>query len=102
MISIQTSGIDLMKDNEKNLFDKIINSELEKINKKFRNISSFYLHFKEHKKEGAKPKYSLHSKISINVFHIETTSSGWDLREVLKELFRKIDNEIEHKLKIKK
>ena len=101
MVIIETSGLDLMKDNEKILFDKSISSELEKLNKKSKDISHFYLHFKEHKKEGAKPKYVLHSKISINNNHIETESFGWDLKKVLKELFKKIENEINHKFHLK-
>lgn len=101
MVMIQTSGLDLMTGNERNAFEIIINNELEKLNKKFKNISSFYLHFKEHQKKGAKPKYSFHSKILIDGKNIETESFGWDSGKSLRELFNKIENEINHKFHLK-
>ncbi len=97
----QISGIDLLNDSEKNSIQQIINSELEKLNKKFNNIFSFYLHIKEHKKEKSKPKYSFHSKTIINGHNIETDSYGWDHRKSLRELFDKIENEINHKFHLK-
>lgn len=100
MIS-QISGIDLLNESEKSSIQQIINSELEKLNKKFKDISSFYLHIKEHQKEKSKPKYSFHSKIIINGDNIETDSFGWDHRKSLRELFNKIENEINHKLRLK-
>lgn len=97
----QISGIDLLTDSEKNSFQNLINFELEKLGKKFKNISSFYLHIKEHQKEKSSPKYSFHSKIIINGTNIETDSFGWDHRKSLRELFNKIENEINHKFHLK-
>jgi ribosome-associated translation inhibitor RaiA len=93
----QVSGIDMLKQSEKDSLQKLMSLEIKKLNKKFKDISSFYLHVKEHKKEKSKPKYSFHSKIIISGHNIETESFGWDYSKSLRDLFDKIEEEINHK-----
>lgn len=68
----------------------------EKFERCLRDITSFTVHIKEYKKEGAKCKYSLHVRLNAPSKTFEAEKADWDLERTLHKTFKALDNEIKH------
>lgn len=97
-MEIQKTGFELLSDDENKDLEKLFSRHFQKIEKKLKNISSFHVHLKEYKKESNRKKFSIHLRIEAPTRRIfEADASGFDFKIVLHKLFKKINEELEHR-----
>lgn len=101
MVFVQTAGFDLLVEDDRDSFEKLFNHQLEKLQRKVKDVSSFSFHIKGHQTDGSRSKFSLHSKVEVDGKKFEADSFDWDYKAALHKLFDKLGNEIEHTLHLK-
>ena len=96
MVLIQTKGFEVVGNKQREDFDRIVNSNLLKLQRKLKTINSLNIHLKEYSPEG-KVKYSINAHITDSFGKIEANASDWDFNRTLHKVFDKLQNEIERK-----
>ncbi len=99
MINLQTKGFEILTEKTREDFRKLWTEYSAKIERKLKNAESFRIHIKEYS-PGGKTKFSIHMLVSYAGKSIEADSSDWDLRRTFHKVFKKIEQEIEHKFHI--
>ena len=98
MVNLQTIGLDILTESEKNDFKKIYDESLIKIEQKLKNIELIKIHLKEHnyKEEikDKKKKIVIRILIKIPGRDIEVEAFDWDLKRVLHKAFKRIEQRI--------
>ena len=97
LMEIQTKGLEILNENEKKDFETVLGKYYEKIERKLKDISSIVFHLKEYNRQGTRKKFSIHAKIVYSGKFFEADSFDWDLKRTIHKLFRKMEEEIEHK-----
>ncbi len=92
---IQIKGIKNLIDEEKKLFNKLLNEYYPKIQRKLKNIIFLEVHIKKYEKDGKRKKYTINIKVvdGANVF--EANAHNWDFARTMHKVLKKIENEIE-------
>ena len=96
MVSVGTIGFELLNEEEKNIFEKVLKDYMYKIEGKVKNISSVKIHLKEGHIEGKRKRYDLHVKIIVPKRNFEASASDWDFSVTLHQVFKRIEEEIEN------
>lgn len=99
MISLKTVGFEALTQKTKEEFQKLWGEYSIKIGHKLKNIESVRIHLKEYS-PGGKTKFSIHAFVSYAGKSIEADSFDWDLRRTFHKVFKKIEQEIEHKFHV--
>ncbi len=100
MEPIQIIGIDTIEDEfEKATINKLANEYYEKIQRALRNITSVTLHIKKHTK-GGKAKWDMRVRVIAPTRIFEAQESDWDLARTLHRVFKNIERELQHRLKV--
>ncbi len=99
MVSVETIGFDVLSGEEKNIFDKLTQEYLAKIEMKLKNLSSIKVHLKDYSKEGKRNKYSIHVKFIGPTKIFEASACDWDFARTLHKMFKNIEGEIENRFR---
>lgn len=100
MEPIQIIGIDEIEDEfEKATINKLANEYYEKIQRALKNITSVTLHIKKHTK-GGKIKWDIRVRVIAPTRIFEAQESDWDLARTLHRVFKNIERELEHRLRV--
>tara|TARA_Y100000310_G_scaffold293646_1_gene323388 strand:- start:267 stop:602 length:336 start_codon:yes stop_codon:yes gene_type:complete len=97
MALISTKGFEVLEEQDKLDFDKLINEYAVKIERKVKNLDNFIIHLKEYKKLGNQKKFSIHVRIADSYKVFEADAADWDFKRTLHKVFNKLDSEIEHR-----
>ncbi|MBU0629284.1 MAG: hypothetical protein KKC75_08925 [Nanoarchaeota archaeon] len=101
MQPIQIIGIDEIKEEEEKSIIATISEEYRsKIQVHFKDDVSIVLHVKQHSKGGTRKKSDIRVKVNAPSKMFEAQESDWDLMRTLHKVFKNIEREIEHKLKV--
>ena len=100
MEAIQVKGIDELNDEDKELVNTLANEYYGKIQRGLKNITSITLHIKEHSKTGGRHKSDIRVKVIAPTKIFESQESDWDLARTLHRVFKNIERQIEHRLKV--
>ena len=95
MEPIQLKGIENLTDEEKKLFDKLLNEYYPKIQRKLKSIIFLQIHVKEYKKEGKRKKFSINVKVINGTEVFEANAHNWDFARTMHKVLNKIETEIE-------
>ncbi len=97
-MQLKIVGFDMIEEQDRKDFEKIFNDYMEKSQKRMKNISSFNIDLKEYKKESNRKKFSIHLRIAIDTKNkFEAEAADFDLKRTLHKLFKKIDEQLEHR-----
>jgi len=100
METIQVTGIDELSEEEKGIVNTLANEYYGKIQRGLKNITSITLHIKQHSKTGKKHKSDIRVKVIAPTQIFEAQESDWDLARTLHRVFKNIERQIEHRLKV--
>ena len=100
MEPIQVTGIDELNDEDKELVNTLANEYYGKIQRGLKNITSITLHIKQHSKTGDRHKSDIRVKVIAPTRIFEAQESDWDLARTLHRVFKNIERQIEHRLKV--
>lgn len=100
MQPIQIIGIEELNDEDKTTINKLANEYYEKIKRSFRDEVSIKLHIKEHSKTGKRHKSDIKIQLMAPTKIIEAQESDWDLARTLHKVFKNIERELQHKLRV--
>lgn len=97
---IQIVGMHEIKDEfEKATINKLANEYYQKIQRALNNITPVVLHIKRHSK-GGKVKWDMRVRVVAPTRIFEAQESDWDLARSLHKVFKNIERELQHKLKV--
>jgi hypothetical protein len=96
-MEIRTKGLEVLKEGEKRDVEELSRKYCQKIGRKLRGISSIIVHLKEYSRLGLRKKYSIHARVVYSGKSLEADAFDWDLRRTIHKLFRKVEEELEHK-----
>ena len=98
---IQFVGVDVLPSNEQAVLQDLCTEYYEKIRRGIKNLTSLVVHLKEYSQEGGRHKFSFHIR-AVSPAHtfVSTHSSDWDLARTLHRVFKNIERELQHKLKV--
>ncbi len=99
-MEIQTKGFELLDENEKRDFNELFEKYSQKIERKLKGISSIVIHLKEYRKLGSRKKFSIHAKFVYSGKMFEADAFDWDFKRTVHKIFRKIEEELEHRFHI--
>ena len=98
MITLETINFKHITDREKYFFEEKFEEFAKRNEKKIKN-ANVKIHLKEYEKEGSRHKFSIHASITMPIT-IEADAFGWDFNKTLNKLFKKLEEEIEHRFHI--
>ncbi len=94
---IQFIGLNELEDIEKDMVNRITTQYYQKIKRALKNIISFVVHIKQHKKSGHVSKYSIHIRVKSPKRMFESAKDAdFDLARALHKSFENIETEIKH------
>ncbi len=99
MEKIQIIGVEKLEDEEKGVFNKLVNDYYKKIQRELKNITTLTIHIKAHSKGGKAKKYDLRIKAIAPTRIFEAQESDWDLARTLHRVFRNMIRQIQHRLR---
>jgi len=99
MIDLETKGFDVLTPKTKEDFQRLWEGYSKKIERKLKNIESCRIHIKEYS-HGGKIKFSIHVLVTYAGKIMEADAVDWDLNRTFHKVFRKIEEEIEHKFRV--
>lgn len=99
MEPVQIIGIEKLEDEEKGVFNKLVNEYHKKIERELKNVTSLTIHIKTHSKGGKAKKYDFRVKAVAPTRIFESQESDWDLARTLHEVFRNMIRQIQHRLR---
>ena len=99
-MEIQTKGFELLNEDEKKDFEELFRKYSQKAERKLKGISSIVLHLKDYSKEGPRKKFSIHAKFVYSEKMFEADAFDWDFKRTVHKVFKKIEEEIEHRFHI--
>ncbi len=100
MEPIQITGIDEISEEDKDLVNTLANEYYAKIQRSLKNITSITLHIKQHSKGGKRKKSDIRVKVIAPTRIFEAQESDWDLARTLHRVFKNIERQLEHRLKV--
>lgn len=100
MEPIQITGIDEISDDDKDIVNKLANEYYSKIKRALRNEISIKLHVKQHSKKGKRHKSDIRVQLLAPTRRFEAQESDWDLARTLHRVFKNIERQLQHKLKV--
>ena len=99
MEKIQYRGVDNLKNEEKDTLNKLAPEYYDKIQRALKNVTSLQVDIKLYKKLGGKRKYDVHVKAIAPTTIFSASYADWDFARTLHKVFKKIENEIAHKIR---
>jgi len=99
MEKIQIIGVEKLEDEEKGIFNKLVDEYYKKIQRELKNITSLTIHIKAHSKGGKAKKYDLRIKAIAPTRIFEAQESDWELARTLHRVFRNMIRQIQHRLR---
>jgi len=99
MEHVDIIGIEELEDEEKGVFNKLVDEYYKKIQRELKNITSLTVHLKVHSKGGKAKKYDIRVKALAPTRIFEAQESEWDLAKALHKVFKNIVMEIQHRLR---
>ena len=99
-MEIRTKGFELLNEDEKSDFNALFENYSKKIERKMKGVSSIVVHLKDYSKKGLRKKFSVHAKIIYSGRVLEADAFDWDFKRTIHKIFRKIEEEIEHRFHI--
>ena len=99
MEEIQYRGVNDLIEKEKITLNKLAPEYYEKIQRALKNITSLQIDIKLYKKLGGKRKYDIHVKAIAPTTIFSASYADWDFAKTLHKVFKKIENEIMHKIR---
>jgi len=99
MEKIQIIDIEKLEDEEKGVFNKLVDEYYKKIQRELKNITSLTIHIKAHSKGGKAKKYDLRIKAIAPTRIFEAQESDWELARTLHRVFRNMIRQIQHRLR---
>jgi len=99
MEPIQITGIDELKEGERDIVNTLVNEYYGKIQRVLQNEISIKLHIKQHSKTGNKHKSDIRIKVTAPTKVFESQESDWDLARTLHRAFKNIERQLEHRIK---
>lgn len=97
---IQTKGFDILEEQDKIYFDKLVNEYSAKIKTKLKNADTFVIRLRGYKVEGRRKKFTIQVRIADSYKIFEANASDWDFRRTLHKVFKKLETEIEHRFHV--
>jgi uncharacterized protein YnzC (UPF0291/DUF896 family) len=94
-MELQTKGMELLTEKEKQIADKLLNEYYEKIKRQIKKDFTFRINFKEYDKEGEKKKYSINAEV-LALKKFSASDYDWDFARALHKVLTKLVNQIEH------
>lgn len=95
-MEIQYIGLAVLDQEERSLLEESVLRHYQRAVEKSKMGFRVLIHCKMHHIEGRRKKYSLHLKALSPTIRFVTESVSWDLAVATRELFRKLEHEIEH------
>ncbi|MEK6859887.1 MAG: HPF/RaiA family ribosome-associated protein [Nanoarchaeota archaeon] len=92
-------GGESLTDEEKDIVLRISEAHSEKISRYIKNINSFDVHLKCHKKKSNVKRYEIAVRITGDGMIFEAETDEWDLKKAAVKAFDKILSEIEHRVR---
>ena len=99
MEKIQYRGANKLNEEEKNTLNKLAPEYYDKIQRSLNNVTSLQVDIKLYKKLGGKRKYDVHVKAVAPTTIFSASYADWDFARTLHKVFKKIENEIAHKIR---
>jgi len=101
MEKIQIIGVDEIDDDlEKSTIDKITREYYEKIERALGANASITVHIKQHGKGGQRKKSDIRVRVDAPSKMFEAQESDWDLARALHKVFKNVERELQHKLRV--
>ncbi len=94
-MELQTKGMELLNEKEKQIADKLLNEYYEKIKRQIKKDFIFRINFKEYDKDGKNKKYSINAEVLASK-KFSASSGDWDFARALHKVMIKLINQIEH------
>ena len=99
MEPIQVTGIDELKEEERDIVNTLANDYYGKIQRVLQNELSIKVHVKQHSKTGKRHKSDIRVKVIAPTRIFESQESDWDLARTLHRAFKNIERQLEHKIR---
>ena len=99
-MKLQTKGMELLSEKEKQIADRLLNEYYEKIKRQIKNDFTLKVNFKEYEKDGKNKKYSIDAEIIFPGKKFSASDYDWDFARALHKVMIKFVNQIEHKFHI--
>lgn len=99
IMPVQIIGIEKLEDEEKGVFNKLVDEYHNKIQRELKNITNLTIHVKAHSKGGKAKKYDLRVKAVAPTRIFEAQESEWELARALHKVFKNMIREIQHRLR---
>ena len=100
MEPIQIIGRNEISEKDINLVNKLANEYYGKFKRALKNEVSIKLHIKQHSKTGKKHKSDIRVKVVAPTRIFEAQESDWDLARTLHRVFKNIERQLEHRLRV--
>jgi len=95
---IHAAGANSLKENQKQLVNRLLNEYYPRIQRQLKNFTSFETDIKNYEKEGKQKKFSINLKVIAPTRIFKANATDWDLARAFHKVLNKIMNEIESRM----
>ncbi len=99
MDDIEITNIELLKEEEKKIAEKLLNEYFSKLQRMTKAPIKLKIKIKEYDKNGKKSKYSIDSRLMYSGKMLPSSSWDWDLARAIHKAMIKLENEAKHQWK---
>lgn len=100
MEPIQITGIEEVSEEDQGIVNKLANDYYGKIKRALKNEISIKVHIKQHSKTGKKHKSDVRVQLVAPTRRFVAQESDWDLARTLHRVFKNIERQLQHRLKV--